>query len=111
MTDTKTLFAHLNKLRVANGFKPLKAWKESRAKLEYAIEYQEEGVEHKQEETVANENDTVTIAQVARELGLNPKVCRAKARRHAEKLCVDYANDGWVFIASRKAELVAFLQG
>lgn len=45
MTTTTELFARLNTLRVANSLKPLKAWKESKAKLEAAIAKLAEEVE------------------------------------------------------------------
>lgn len=48
---------------------------------------------------------TITLAEVARELGMNPKVARAKARR---KNFDD--GQGWTFPASRKDDIIAFLK-
>jgi hypothetical protein len=105
MTTTATLFAELNARRIAADMKPLKTWKASTAALEAAV------AKLTPVPTATEQGETITVAAVARELGINPKVARAKCRRHAEKLSVDYTNDGWVFVASRKAELVAFLRG
>jgi predicted DNA-binding ArsR family transcriptional regulator len=95
MTD----FEHLNNLRLLNGKKPLKTWKESKERLRLAIDKEEEAYAKfasrpsipdeaietlKQTGTVTlimNEPQTVTLSQIARELGIDPKVARAKARR------------------------------
>ena len=99
---TKELLDHLNKLREARGMKPLKAWKASKEKLHEAIaslegaapSYAEEITEsytpdvdapaedlaNLDEKMRANE-PMITLAEIARELGMSPKVARAKMRR------------------------------
>lgn len=94
---------YLNSLRVAVGKKPLKAWKESKAKLDEAVnkllprnsdgEVIGEGViasgapkrvkKSIDEEANTNPHDfsTVTLVAIAKELGINPRVARAKMRR------------------------------
>lgn len=103
---TKELLDHLNKLREARGMKPLKAWKASKEKLHEAIaslegaapSYAEEVTESYTPDVDAPAEDLanldekmrrvrcvevkyVTLAEIARELGMSPKVARAKMRR------------------------------
>jgi len=92
---TKELLDHLNKLREARGMKPLKAWKASKEKLHEAIaslegaspSYAEEvtpaeDLDEKTRRVRANEPmKYVTLTEIARELGMSPKVARAKMRR------------------------------
>jgi hypothetical protein len=77
MTTTATLLARLNELRVANDKKPVVKWKASRAKLEDAIA--------ELTPTKGAGRATSPIADYFREMGINPKVGRAKLRRHLEK--------------------------
>lgn len=51
--------------------------------------------------------DSFTLADLARDLKINPKVARAKARRH--KLKADA--DGWTFNAARRDEVTSILKG
>lgn len=91
MTTTASMLTRLNELREANGLKPLKAWKESKQKLEDAIrklsdatidEMIEEDKKVPCKAPSANPNpESITLAQIARELGINPKVARTKMRR------------------------------
>lgn len=106
---TKELLDHLNKLREARGMKPLKAWKASKEKLHEAIaslegaapSYAEEVTESYTPDVDAPAEDLanldekmrrvraemranepmITLAEIARELGMSPKVARAKMRR------------------------------
>jgi hypothetical protein len=49
---------------------------------------------------------TFTLAGLARELGVNPKVARAKARRHEKDLAAFRSGtDGWLFQDSHKADV------
>src|SRR5262245_32081911 len=48
---------------------------------------------------------TVTLAEIARELNINPKVARAKARRNAGELPKTLNEDGWAFDAKLKRRL------
>jgi len=52
---------------------------------------------------------TVSLAELARELNINPKVARAKARRHSDELPKTVNEDGWVFDVKLKSKLVQFL--
>ena len=52
---------------------------------------------------------TVTLAEIARELNINPKVARAKARRHSDELPKTASEDNWTFDGKLKNKLVAFL--
>ncbi len=62
-------------------------------------------------EVNANE---VTVSDIARELDIDPKVARAKLRRHTDKLAKLYAKgvtSGWAFPKSAKDALVKILKG
>lgn len=61
-------------------------------------------------ETNANE---ITVAEVARELGLSPKIARAKLRRHEAKIndLHTKGQDRWTFPKSAKKTLVDILNG
>ena len=115
MATTKERLAHLNSLRESNGLKPLNAWKESKAKLEEAITKLEASVEEKpaaaakkpsKKKTDAASADTFTLGDIARELGKNPKVLRAKFRRHFPN------HDGaWEWPNEKRTEIVAVAKG
>jgi hypothetical protein len=92
-----TTLTTLNTLRTAAGMKPLKAWKESKAKLVAAIE----------KLTPKTNGNEVTIAQLARELGINPRVARAKCRRRRAEL--NAQGKAWSFPAAAREQLVKFL--
>jgi hypothetical protein len=57
--------------------------------------------------------DTVTLADIARDLKVNPKVARAKARRHSSKLETlrIAGTDGWVFPSKNRTAVVNILTG
>lgn len=57
--------------------------------------------------------DTVTLADIARDLDVNPKVARAKARRHSSKLETMRVagTDGWVFASKHRTAIVNILTG
>ena len=103
---TKEALARLNELRVARGEQPYKAWKESRAKLDAKLatyeqptpelatpqaslfdaaieEHIEAAVEldKKPSKKIIGNAYTITLADIARLLNLNPKIARAKMRR------------------------------
>lgn len=94
MTATRDLLITLNTLREQNGQVPLKSWKSSRAKLEEAIakltpaETPAPKAKKAKKAKVAKadaptkSSDDLSVADIARELGINPKVARAKLRRH-----------------------------
>lgn len=110
MTNT---LATLNALRTRADMKPLKAWKESKAKLEAAIaKLTPATVKEQLKASVEMNGTTVTIAEIARELGLNPKVCRARCRRQIDeivKLTDQKVLGEWKFAASSRPALIAFL--
>mgnify|MGYP001593906086 CR=1 FL=1 len=58
-----------------------------------------------------NDNE-ITVADIARELDIDPKVARAKLRRHEDKISKLHTKgqDRWVFPKSAKAELVKILK-
>lgn len=92
MSNTATLLARLNVLRVENGKKPIAKWKASVAKLNDAIA---------DLEPVTGTRATSEIADFFREIGVNPKVGRAKLRRHLAK-----PEDGWK-VTAKVRELFA----
>lgn len=61
----------------------------------------------------AKDSKEITAAEVARELGIDPKVARAKLRRYKDKLTKLYAKgvtDGWTFPKSSKDALIEILK-
>lgn len=83
MTTTTVLTEKLNTLRIAAGMSPLKSWKGSRAKLNEQIEKLEREAKKNKPAKAPKKasSDTITLADIARELDINPKVARAKMRR------------------------------
>jgi len=57
--------------------------------------------------------DEITVADIARELDIDPKVARAKLRRHEEKLTKLHTKgqDRWTFPKSAATEIKNILQG
>jgi len=81
---TNELLTKYNLLASRAGKKPLKAWKDSKAKLQARIDAlvpTEQVPSKPAKKPVANGESTMSVADVARELGINPKVARAKLRR------------------------------
>lgn len=60
-------------------------------------------------ESRPTDDDHISLAQVARELGIEPRVARAKARRNPTKL--PKTTGGWTFAITDKAKVIKFLQG
>lgn len=59
-----------------------------------------------------NDNE-ITVADICRELDIDPKIGRAKLRRHKDKLAKLYAKgvtEGWTFPKAAKSELVNILK-
>lgn len=98
--------AYLNELRTMNNKQPLKAWKESKDKLANAIDKEHaariaaQPENLKKEEAAAEASSAakartvkrlakevierttgINVAAIAKELGINPKVARAKLRK------------------------------
>ena len=94
--------AYLNELRTMNDKKPLKAWKESKVKLAAAIDKEHEVrqeerlarleaksvkivtariVKEGKPQNVTEAGAKVNVAKIAKELGINSKVARAKLRK------------------------------
>ena len=121
----------LNTLRVAAGMKPLKAWKESKAKLDAAVKKLAADGDVAEEINQLNDaaeksaatksskktskttsakpaakkatTEGVKVSTIAEELGIDPKVARAKLRRHFG----DTPKSGggqWVFTKDKVAE-------
>ena len=85
----------LNALRIAAGMKPLKVWKASKAALQAAIDKLQsvtvvqtetsKAVEAPVKRTVKAPNaGGVSISEIAKSLGMNDKVARAKLRRRTD---------------------------
>lgn len=84
----------LNALREYAGMKPLKVWKASKAALQAAIDkLQSTAVTAMQTETVKaieapvnvkRKTEGVSISEIAKSLGMNDKVARAKLRRRTD---------------------------
>lgn len=143
-TKMNTL-AQLNTLRVAAGMKPLKAWKESKVKLEAAIAKlaqklpeatdptpaQRATVERMAKEVIAktsgraaatgdnmqqvpkakpaNTEGLISIATIADELDIDPKVARAKLRRAGN--VTGSSDSRWMFTKEQAAAAKAILSG
>lgn len=56
--------------------------------------------------------DEITVADIARELGIDPKIARAKLRRHEDKLTKLHSKgqDRWVFPKSAAADIKKILK-
>jgi hypothetical protein len=78
MSTTAERLATLNALRATHGKAPIKAWKESRAKLEAAIEALSPPV---RKEPARKVSTGQTLADWCKENDFDPKVARAKLRR------------------------------
>lgn len=103
---TKDLLMELNELREAKDMKPIKTWKQSRAKLEEAIDNldaestppaNKKPVTKKKKPAAKKkppgkkrgpqpkDDGLLSVSDIAREIGIDPKVARAKLRRYGEK--------------------------
>lgn len=131
MTTTADLLTELNTLRTEYLGKPaLKAWKESRAKLEAVLvvtrqaaePYMQNGATCIEEADIEEAAPTppinvvavngapveyVRLADLARECGVNPKVARAKMRRSGRW----QAFGSHKYAVQHRAEIVDFLKG
>jgi hypothetical protein len=119
----------LNLLRGAAGMKPLKAWKESKDKLAAAIKKLMKPNVKIEDVTSgatpvtaavakpkvvkdASKKSTVEgvgISTIAAELGIDPKVARAKLRRQDEVPCIEGSK--WMFAQKDVATIKAILKG
>lgn len=127
----------LNALRIAAGMKPLKSWKESKAKLDAAVTKLSKTMPVKEtlkasveltapeKETIkkldkavkkgvaaertAKSVDGVSISTIATKLGIDPKVARAKLRRQEDVPCIEGSQ--WLFKASDVSKIEALLKG
>lgn len=113
----------LNTLRVAKGMKPLKAWKESKAKLDAAIT-KLSGTDAAPAKKTATTKavkpakaakktpvEGVSVSTIAAELGIDPKVARAKLRRAFGDADGTGSNGRWVFTKAKIAEIKEILKG
>ena len=144
-TKTAELLADLNVLRERNGLKPLKAWKESRAKLLEAIHGLQDPVNDKSTEEPAvtkcppaaakgaykKERDAKRSAgvgtksaktspaktptregtkasDIAREVGIDPKLLRQRLRRLATGGKLPFSHDGSWTLGDKSA--IAFVR-
>lgn len=79
-----SLLGQLNVILEAKGKKPLKSWKESKENLQKRI--QKEKISTKEtkkpaKKSTSKKSDGQSVVDIARKLGINPKVARAKLRR------------------------------
>ena len=74
---TKALLAEYNERAAAVGAKQLKTWKGSKAQLQAKLD----ALPAPSKKTPKRETNGVSVADLAREAGKNPKVVRAKLRR------------------------------
>lgn len=123
MSTTADLLVKLNAMRADLNKPPLKAWKESRAKLLAVLDVTRDAWE---QHSVFNQPvaetaptppvnvvavngapvPTIKLADIARECGINPKVARAKMRRSGRW----QAFGKHAYAAQHKEEIVAFLK-
>lgn len=96
-TSTAALLDRLNVLRAENDKKPIAKWKASRAKLEEAIA---------ELEPAKATRATSAIGDFCREHGINPKVGRAKLRRHLDRADHADADGNWRVTAKVKELLL-----
>lgn len=109
---TKDKLTQLNALRVANGMKPLKTWKESTAKLDAVIAKLQSTSTTKQQleaSVKTTKGDAVSITTIAKELGINDKVARAKLRRCDNVPAIDGVR--WMFAPKDVETIKAILKG
>lgn len=115
--STKDLLNEYNELAASVGRKPLKVWKESKAKLQHRIDALKHTIEDTDDATnddATNDEDSdfVTIAELARELGRNPKVVRAKLRRVYDDADADVPKpigDRWKFARDEREALIELI--
>lgn len=122
------LLARNNELRAKLNKTPLKSWKDTRAKLAASNERLEAEVaalptpEPATPEPATPEpqkivkttkkidtSTTVTLADIARACGIDPRIARAKARRNPTALKPITAGS-WEFPVSARDEIVKFLR-
>jgi len=131
MSNVYTL-ATLNILRAKHDMKPLKAWKESKAKLEAAcaklakvasvtdLPPNKELAKPAKEATkkpvktkpaAKAKVEGVSVSTIAKDLGIDPKVARAKLRRSFGDADGTGSNGRWVFTDAKVKEIKAILMG
>lgn len=130
-TTNAALFAKLNELRVSAGMAALTANKLSRAALESGIAKLSDAAtinaaskakraaklandaahkrDDKRADVAAPNGDVFTLATLARELGISPKIVRAKARRNAAKLAPMMTSAKHVYYVRDRAAIVEFI--
>jgi predicted transcriptional regulator len=84
MTTTRELLDRYNVLAAELGAPHLNTWKAAKEGLQIRVN----DLEHRARMAAAAAavaNDTVTLACIARAIGIAPKDARAKARRHADE--------------------------
>lgn len=118
---------HREAEKKANAKKPAKEEKKKPGKIVGEVDAkvdpekakrQKDKIKAKQEARAAKpakdkDPNEITAADVARECGVDPKVARAKFRRHEDKLTKLHTKgqDRWTFPKSARAELVKILTG
>lgn len=127
---TAATITELNALRTAAGMKPLKAWKESKDKLTAAVNKlrgaatttqqlkasAEVAVKKDAKKSAAKPKvkttkpavEGVSIKAIAKKLGIDDKVARAKLRRQDDVPCIEGSR--WVFAQKDVAAIEAILK-
>lgn len=122
------LLKRLNALREDLDQPALKSWKDSKAKLVAAIETAKkkaqakldarvEAADTKKEEPAKKaeapkpSGKTFTLSELCKELDINPKIARAKARRKADKLePYRVGDEGWTFDSKHRGAVTKLFQ-
>lgn len=114
-----------NRLRTEKGMPLITSWKESKTKLLDAIArldpvdlkkaerpIRRPSVKAEQPTKKPKDAASFTLADLARDHSIDPKVLRAKARRHAEQLGAlhDGKSDKWTFPASSLTKVLSILK-
>lgn len=128
MTTAEKLKA-LNECRVQLGMKELKAWKESKEKLDLALMTAQRAVGSKAAENVqkladavkrktdaldktpAKKGEGTSLMQIAKDLGISDKVARAKLRRLGDKVPACVEGHRWAWAGADVEAVKALLGG
>lgn len=96
----------------------LKAEAEAREKAERQTKHIEEkrakrAAEGKLKPAKEKSKDEITVADIARDIGIDPRVARAKLRRHEDKISKLHTKgqDRWTFPKAAAKEIKAILKG
>lgn len=117
--STSALLAQVNELRAAKNMPPLKSAKMGRAYLETQLSMLAQAPQVKKASPTEKETSdkkpsngpTITLASIASELDIAPKVARAIARRHKAELAKLEAGKKYHYLPKHKNRIAAVLSG